>query len=242
MDREHEEEQALAEQQLWEQRTRIMLLPTSPPPILGLFALSLPTFIGGGLLAGWFGNAVAIMSVFPFLATLGGLTQLLSAMWAYRSRDAIAVTLHGVWGSFFLAIGAGTFLSGLGIVPVPAGFVPEVGFLLIVFAAITWSVAVAAAGENFMVVGVACTLAAATTLGACTEWLKMPGLLRAAGWLLVACAALCWYTATAILMEETFKRVILPTGRLGSRANIPGHRLTHPVGYRYGMPGAKEGQ
>jgi uncharacterized protein len=56
-------------------------------------------------------------------------------------------------------------------------------------------------------------------------------------------SAICgWYTGTALILEESFRRVILPLGHLVGQANIPGRRFTNPLEWRFGEPGVRAGQ
>lgn len=69
------------------------------------------------------------------------------------------------------------------------------------------------------------------------------GVITAGGWVLVASAAAAFYTAGAMMLEESFGgRVILPLGRWSLRGNLPGHRITRPFEYAAGMPGLRAGQ
>jgi hypothetical protein len=63
-----------------------------------------------------------------------------------------------------------------------------------------------------------------------------------AGWLFVISAAASLYVAAAMMLENSFRRTILPLGKYSAAANIPGRRITRPLEYRQGQPGLKIGQ
>jgi hypothetical protein len=64
--------------------------------------------------------------------------------------------------------------------------------------------------------------------------------IRVAGWLFVIAAVAALYTAAAMMLENSFRRTVLPLGR--AAAKIPVRGGTRPLEYRYGQPGVKIGQ
>jgi hypothetical protein len=45
-----------------------------------------------------------------------------------------------------------------------------------------------------------------------------------------------------MLLEATFRRVVLPVGKPRMAANVPGHVAMRPIEYPAGQPGVKVGQ
>jgi succinate-acetate transporter protein len=227
----------------WAARSRIVLTPTAAPSILGLFGFAGATLMVAAHLAGWYGNAHSPALLAPFAAMFGGLAQFLAGMWAYKARDALATAMHGTWGAFWLGFGIFSLLIAGGVLPLAAATSTEFGMWFVVLCIVTFFGAVAATGENlglFLTLGLLASgsgLLAAGLIGA------VHGLVVAAGWVLVASAAAAFYTAGAMLLEQTFAgRVVLPLGKWRARANLPGERLVYPIEYPAGMPGAKVGQ
>lgn len=68
------------------------------------------------------------------------------------------------------------------------------------------------------------------------------GLLRVGGWLLVGSAGGAWYVATAMMLEQSVGRTVLPLGRWSANANVPGRIATRPIERSAGMPGVRAGQ
>lgn len=62
------------------------------------------------------------------------------------------------------------------------------------------------------------------------------------GWLFVISAALAVYSAAAMMLEGSFGRTVLPTGRPHADTNVPGRHPSRPLEYRFGQPGVKIGQ
>ena len=58
---------------------------------------------------------------------------------------------------------------------------------------------------------------------------------------LIASAVIAWYTASAMVLSATTRRVVLPVGRRGGPLK-PGSVSRHPVEYTAGDPGVKIGQ
>ncbi|WP_213454833.1 acetate uptake transporter family protein [Rhizomonospora bruguierae] len=224
----------------WRDHTHISLQPVAAPSVLGLYGFAAATFIVGANLAGWYGNTGTPVFLFPFAAMTGGLAQLLAGMWAYRARDTLATAMHGIWGAFWLAYGLLFLLVAVHVLTPPTPFVP-LGYWFIALAAITWAGAFAAMSQNaglaalLAALALGSSLAAAGFISGSTTWVRL------AGWAFVISAALGWYVATALLLEATYKRVILPLGRVGG-ANTPGESPRQVIQYRAGEPGVKVGQ
>jgi succinate-acetate transporter protein len=226
--------------EFWRSHAQISLQPVAAPSILGLFGFAAATFVVGTNLAGWYGNVSTQQFLFPFAAFLGGLAQFLAGMWAYRARDGLATAMHGVWGSFWLAYGLLYLLIALGVLVQPTPFV-ALGYWFAALAAITWSGAFAALAENLGIAAVLASLAAGATCQAVGQigdisWVRTLG-----AYLFVASAAVAWYTATAMMLEGTYRRVILPVGKIRG-ANIPGHEPRQVIQFNAGEPGIKVGQ
>lgn len=217
---------------------RIYLQPVAAPSILGLYALAGATFMLAGHAAGWYGRpGITAIYLWPFVAMLGGIAQFLAGMWAFKARDGFATALHGVWGAFYIAFGALMLEFVGGRLPVPGGSFPEAGFYFIVLAAITWMLTWAAMGESIMMMLVCGCLAAGSTIEA-IAWMTgiQGGLQIAGGWVFVAASVCAWYTASALVLQESFGRSVLRIGKLGH------WKEGHAVEVGTGEPGVIRGQ
>ena len=227
----------------WEGRTRVVLTPIAAPSILGLFGFMGATLIVAANMAGWYGNSTTSqMFLFPFALTFGGIAQLLAGMWSYKARDSLATAVHGTWGSFWIGYGIMYAFGAAGAFTIPTNKFPELGFWFIVLAAITWVAAAAAIFENIGLFSVLVCLAAGSTLAAIGLMTGTLGITRAAGWVLAFSAFFAWYTASAMMLEGMFRRVVLPLGKWKVAANVPGHTMLDPIEYPDGMPGVRAGQ
>jgi len=227
----------------WRASTRVFLQPIAPPSILGLYGFAGATFIVAAYLAGWYGGPGSPHLLFPFAAMFGGLAQFLAGMWAYRARDGLATAMHGMWGSFWLAYGILQLLGTVGVVTIPAtGKIPELGFWFLALAAITAVGAVASLAESIGLFSVLAPLAAGAAFAAVRYLTGTHGWEPVAGWVLLASSWTAFYVASAMMLESTFGRVILPLGKLRKEANIPGRTVTQPLEFVFGEPGVRHGQ
>jgi succinate-acetate transporter protein len=226
----------------WRSQTRVFLQPIAAPSILGLFGFAGATFMVAANLAGWYGNAHSGIYVFPFAATFGGLAQFVAGVWSYRARDGIATAMHGMWGSFWLAYGLLWGLAAAGILKLPEGEFPALGYWFLVLATITACGAVAAAFENLGLFSVLVALAVGSAFIAVFYLTGTHGWKTTGGWVLLVSSWLATYTAFAMMLEGAAGRVILPLGHLRREANIPGHQEHVPLEFALGEPGVRHGQ
>lgn len=226
--------------EFWRNHAQISLQPVAAPSILGLFGFAAATFVVATNLAGWYGNVATQTFLFPFAAFLGGLAQFLAGMWAYRARDGLATAMHGIWGAFWLSYGLLYLLIAIGVLTQPAPFV-ALGFWFAALAAITWSGAFAALAENLGLTLVLATLAAGATCLAVGQIADISAWRTVGAYFLIASAVIGWYTATAMMLEGTFRRVILPIGKARG-PNIPGREPRQVIQFTAGEPGIKVGQ
>jgi succinate-acetate transporter protein len=223
---------------------RIFLQPIAAPSILGLFGFATATMMVAGHVAGWYGSVTTPLYLFPFAAMFGGLAQFLAGMWSYKARDAVATGAHGTWGAFWLAYGIlyAFVAAGKITLPLPGASFPELGFWFVMLGAVTASLALAALGENLGIFAVLSTLAAGSIIYAIGLFIGSSGWDKVGGWVLAVSAGIAWYAATAMVLEASWGRTILPTGKLRKAANVPLGRPSRPVQYEFGDPGVRRGQ
>lgn len=231
----------------WRRSTRIFLRPIAAPSILGLFGFAGATFMTAAFLAGWWGTAPTdLIYIAPFCLTFGGIAQFIAGIASYFARDGLGTAMHGMWGTFWIAFGILQILIAAGTIGAPVateasgvGF----GYWFIVLAMITLMGAIAASAENLGITSVLFTLAIGSVFAALYyigggSWPE-----AAAGWAFLVSSWCAVYTASAMMLEGSFGRVILPLGKWVSKdANVPGHQWKRTVDYGRGEPGVRAGQ
>lgn len=83
---------------------------------------------------------------------------------------------------------------------------------------------------------------ATTRPGTVATTAEVDELERTGGWVLVFSAGFAFYTASAMMLENSFGRTILPLLKYKRAALVPGGRLTEPIELPRGMPGVRAGQ
>jgi succinate-acetate transporter protein len=224
------------------ERARIFLQPIASPWVLGLFGFSIAAFVMGGQYAGWFSGAGAgAMMYLAFAALLGGFTQLVSAMWAFKARDVLSTAFNGIWGTFWLAIG---FLNLIVSQTATAAAMPaapiaaqagglEMGFFYIPMALITAACAAAAMYHSKALVSSLVVLTGASVLMAIGLLVGGTGIQIVGGWLFVISTAFAWYSATVSLIATSYAKARRPvqlaeTEKLNEGLGEPG--VVHDIG------------
>jgi succinate-acetate transporter protein len=220
---------------------RIMLQPLAAPSILGYFGLAAASLVVGAHAAGWYGNGSTPLYLLTFVAVFGGLAQFLAGMWAYRARDGLATAVHGTWGAFFGAYGLLYLLVANGTLAQGAVNQNE-GYWYIALAAITGVCAFAALAENVVLSGTLFVLTVTSVIEAIGTLVGDASWLKAGGYAFLVVALCAWYLGSALLLEGSWRQVILPLGRTQRGANRPGSIATEPVEYAPGEPGVRMGQ
>lgn len=223
----------------------VFLQPIAAPSVLGFmsaasgFLLFGLWFAGGGL-----SGPKDATVLFPFLLLFSGVGQLSAGIWSLRARDAVGVSLFGVWGGFWIGYGLLWLVDLLGAITLPpfaAGFQP-LGQVFIYMAVITWTTAAAALARNPLQCLSQAVGAAAATLAAIGLLTGSSGVQTVSGWVFVSAAALFYYHAAASMINALFGRVLLPHFSWRSEENQLGAQPTEPIEYDHGEPGVKVGQ
>jgi succinate-acetate transporter protein len=228
----------------WLARTRVVLNPIAAPSIIGLFGFMIATVMVGAWQAGWYGDAKTPLVLWPFALVAGGVLQSIAAVASLRARDGVAAAVHTAWGSFWIGWGILQLLVATHVMPpIALGQTsPTFAFWFIALTLVTFWCALGSLGHSLGLFAVLSTLTAGAALTAAGFYAGSLGVLQAGGVLLVISAGFAWLAAGSMVLEHSFGRTIIPTGRWSKNANIPGRALVDPLAYPSGMPGVKVGQ
>ncbi len=174
------------------------------PAALGLGAFALTTFLlslaNSGLLLG---AGAAVLGIALFY---GGIAQVAAGLWEFAKGNTFGATAFVSYGAFWLSF---WWLETNPAVAKEAG-AAGVGAFLLAWTIFTLFMTVAAVKTNgaLLAVFVVLTLTfAALTIG---EFSGQVGITRLGGWLGLLTAALAWYSAFSVVINATWKRVVLP--------------------------------
>jgi hypothetical protein len=158
-------------------------------------------------------GAMTDLYLAPLAALFGGVAQFSAGMWSFKARDGLASAMHGMWGAFWIAFGLLQMAFARGTLAEPRGAFPALGYWFIILAAITWAGTWAAAAESKALLLVLGFLALGSTAAAIANMSGSDAVSVIAGYLFIISAVLAWYTATALMLEGTFKRPVLNVGK-----------------------------
>lgn len=229
----------------WMARTRVFLTPIAAPSIMGLFGFLIATGMLGSWQAGWYGTAITPLILWPFALFAGGVLQSIGAIASFRARDGVALGAHTAWGAFWIGWGILQLLVATHVMaPIALGsYNPSFGFWFVMLTVVTAACTLGAIAKNMALTAVLGTLTAGSALTAASFFGAGLAVGQAGGWLFVISAALALYTSTALILENSFGRTILPLGSWSKSENVPiKGQPTDPLAYRAGMPGVKVGQ
>lgn len=192
-------------------QARFFLRPLGNPLSLGFIGLAGASTALAGLQLGWVPTtqsqqvALAVLLIAPP-------AQLISSVFGFLARDAVAGTGMGTLAVSWLTTGVLTLTSPPGMRSTTLGFV-----LFYLGAAVLVSAVVALSGKVLAGVVLTCAAARFVVTGA-YEYLGGSGLEHAAGWVGIALAAITLYAVLAFEVEDIKHTTVLPTLRRGRAA------------------------
>lgn len=183
--------------------------PPADPGALGLAAFALTTFVLSVVNAGILPTTVEPV-VFGLALFYGGLAQFVAGVWEFANRNTFGATAFCSYGAFWMSfwfLARFTDLSGAGddARKGVAVFLFAWGLftLFMTFAARRTSIAV------FLVFVVLTLTFFALALG---DYTGTTGFTRAGGVLGLITALLAWYASSAVVINSTHRRTVLPVG------------------------------
>jgi len=155
-----------------------------------------------------------ILFALPAVFIVGGIAQVLAAMWSFRKGDTLAATAFGAFGSFNVLFAWQYWLIPTRLMVGPTQGFADFGIAIACFALIAGGVMVAALWCNLALVGVFGWLALAYGLEAAGIIAGLaPNLPAFGGWAGLVASLLAFYTAGALVINSEARRRVLPLGR-----------------------------
>jgi succinate-acetate transporter protein len=201
-----------------EQRAPVLQAVADPAP-LGLAAFAMTTFaLSIGNTNVWGAGASAALAL---ALVYGGIAQLLAGMWEFVRKNTFGALAFSSFGAFWISyyVLLKFVLPGI---KSPAETSVAVGVYLLGWTIFTAYMTVASLRVSAAVATVFVLLTVTFVLLTVGAFQSLPGVTKAGGWVGVATAAAAWYASFAGVVNETFRRVIVPTMPLSANGSQPG--------------------
>ena len=183
--------------------------PTADPGALGLAAFALTTFVLSFVNAGLLPVTVEPV-VFGLALFYGGLAQFAAGIWEFANRNTFGATAFCSYGAFWLSfwfLARFTDLSGAG-----ADKGKGVGVFLLAWGIFTLYMTIAARRTSVAVFLVFVFLTVTFFALAAGDYTGAIGFTRVGGVLGIVTALLAWYASSAVVINSTHQRIVLPVG------------------------------
>ena len=183
--------------------------PIADPGPLGLAAFALTTFVLSVFNAGILTQGEPV--VLGLALAYGGVTQLLAGMWEFRKGNTFGAVAFSSYGAFWISFWA---LVAFYATDATAH---AIGVYLLAWTIFTAYMTVAAARVSGAVLAVFVALTLTFLFLAIGDLAGTTGMTRLGGWLGLVTAVLAWYASFAAVVNETWKRTVLPVWPLSGR-------------------------
>ena len=188
------------------------------PAPLGLAGFAMTTFALSLANAHvWLGGADAALGL---ALVYGGAAQLLAGMWEFVRKNTFGAVAFTSFGAFWIAY----YVLVMDVLPgvkVPAVATTTVGVFLLGWTIFTAYMTIASLRVSGAVALVFILLTATFILLTIGAFNSDVSVTKVGGWVGVATAAAAWYAAFAGVLNETFRRTVLPTIPLAPAVAAP---------------------
>jgi hypothetical protein len=196
-----------------EERSPLRQVVADPAP-LGLGAFAMTTFALSIANTNVWGAGVS--AALALALVYGGAAQLFAGMWEFVRKNTFGALAFTSYGAFWISY----YVLSRSIIPTiktPAEVSIAVGVFLLGWTIFTAYMTVASLRVSGAVVAVFVLLTATFVLLTIGAFDNMATVTKAGGWVGVATAAAAWYASFAGVVNDTFKRPVVPTLPLGQQ-------------------------
>ena len=179
------------------------------PGPLGLAAFALTTFVLSVFNANIISNVKLEAVVLPIALFYGGIAQMLAGMWEFKKGNTFGATAFTSFGAFWLSYAAYAKFVLPGIENQPDAYKATGLFLLAwtIFAALLFTASVRISGALALVFATATAAFILLTIGKLGQSTSITKLGGAMG---LVTAGVAWYTSWAGVLNDSWKRTMLP--------------------------------
>lgn len=187
-----------------------MIHRVADPAPLGLAAFAMTTFalsISNTNIWGPGAHAALALAL-----VYGGTVQLFAGMWEFVRKNTFGALAFSSFGAFWISyyVLSKFVLPGVATADVPVA----VGVFLLGWTFFTFYMTLASVRVSVAVAAVFVALTITFVLLTIGAFHSSANMTKAGGWLGIITAALAWYASCAGVVNETFKKTVLPTGPL----------------------------
>lgn len=191
------------------------------PGAMALLGFATGTFVIAYVLSGWV-PMTTLPATLPPVLIFAGVAQFIGGLVAFRRENAFAGTAFCAFGANNVVVSTYLFMQIKGTIPTTPGSadLKMLGLELFCFAYIALMLGIVAMRLNVAFVAILLTLCAGFALTGVANFLGAgisPTWGHIGGYLLVASAACAAYTATAMVLNSTWERSLLPLVSLAPR-------------------------
>jgi len=185
------------------------------PGTLAWFGFATGTWMTGAVLGGFVG-AAAEPALGVVLLLFAGLGQFIGGLYAFRRANTLAGSVFCCFGAYSVMVGLMLLFQASGLVPRAAGSFDVLGWLNFSFAFIALALLLASVRRNMVMAAVllflACgyTLTGIGVLGLTPTATLGGGVAIAGGILLFISAFFAYYLGSALVVNSTWTRRVLP--------------------------------
>jgi uncharacterized protein len=195
-------------------RRQAAVYSVADPAPLGLGAFAMTT-----LALSLFNANIWPAALFPALAlalVYGGFAQLLAGMWEFSRKNTFGAMAFTSYGAFWISYYVFVHFLAPGF---KAALLPTAsGVFLMGWAIVTFYLMIASFRVNAAVVGVFVALDVTFVLLTIGAFNSNSGLTHAGGWAGIVTAAIAFYASAAGVINETFKKAVVPVFPLAPRS------------------------
>ena len=206
-----------------EGRSIVQHVVADPAP-LGLAAFAMTTFALSISNTNVWGPGVD--AALALALVYGGAAQLLAGMWEFVRKNTFGALAFTSFGAFWISYYVFSKVIVPGIHPASDVSIAA-GVFLLGWTIFTAYMTIASFRVSAAVVAVFVLLTATFVLLTIGNFDNMPNLIKAGGWVGLATAAAAWYASFAGVVNETFKKALVPTHPLTERPAAPSGPVSH---------------
>jgi hypothetical protein len=190
------------------------------PAAMALLGFATGTFIIAYVLSGWV-PMTTLPATLPPVLVFAGLAQFIGGLIAFRRENAFAGTAFCAFGANNVVVSTFLFMQIKGTLPTTPGSpqMKMLGLELFCFAYIALMLGVVALRLNLAFVAILLTLCVGFALTGLADFVGSsisPTWGHIGGYLLIVSSACAAYTATAMVLNSTWERSVLPMLPFGS--------------------------